>query len=167
LALHGLAGSNYRITRVANVSNNSHFGFNGGQHANALYRRLHRDDVPALPGLPILGNLLDFRRDRLALQDRAVKIAPLTGCLVHIPLYVTADADLAHRVLVDDAASYRKSAGLQYLQPLLGEGLLTSENPTHKRHRKLLAPAFAAPRGLRRDDGRGDDHADGELARRR
>jgi cytochrome P450 len=98
-------------------------------------------------GLPLIGNLLDFWRDRLALQDRATKVAPLTRVsLIHVPLYVTADADLAHRVLVEDAASYQKSAGLQYLMPLLGEGLLTSENPTHKRHRKLLAPAFAPKR---------------------
>ncbi len=103
--------------------------------------------VPALGGLPVLGNLLEFRRDRLALQDRATKVAPLARlALIHVPLYVTADADLAHRVLVEDAASYKKSAGLQFLIPLLGDGLLTSEDPTHKRHRKLLAPAFAPKR---------------------
>jgi len=103
--------------------------------------------VPALGGLPVIGNLLDFRRDRLALQDRATRLAPLARVsLVHVPLYVTADADLAHRVLVEDAGSYQKSAGLAFLMPLLGEGLLTSEDPTHKRHRKLLAPAFAPKR---------------------
>ncbi len=103
--------------------------------------------VPAIPGLPLLGNLLDFRKDRLALQDRAAAIGPIARLsLVHIPLYVVADADLAHRILVDDAASFKKSAGLQFLMPLLGEGLLTSEGATHKRHRKLLAPAFAPKR---------------------
>ena len=103
--------------------------------------------VPLLGGLPLIGNLLDFRRDRLALQDRAVKLAPLARVsLVHVPLYVTADADLAHKVLVEDAGSYKKSAGLAFLMPLLGDGLLTSEDPTHKRHRKLLAPAFAPKR---------------------
>ncbi len=103
--------------------------------------------VPALGGLPLIGNLLDFRRDRLALQDRAVKLAPLARVsLVHVPLYVTADADLAHKVLVSDTDAYKKSAGLAFLMPLLGEGLLTSEDPTHKRHRKLLAPAFAPKR---------------------
>src|SRR5690349_11583294 len=100
--------------------------------------------VPIIPGLPIVGNLLDFRRDRLALQDRAAKIGPIARLsLAHIPVYVVTCADLAHRVLVDDAASYKKSRGLQYLIPMLGEGLLTAEGATHKRHRKLLAPAFA------------------------
>ena len=103
--------------------------------------------VPAVPGLPVIGNLLDFRRDRLALQDRAARIGPIARLsLVHVPVYVVTCADLAHRVLVDDAASYKKSRGLQYLMPLLGEGLLTAEGATHKRHRKLLAPAFAPKR---------------------
>jgi cytochrome P450 len=103
--------------------------------------------VPAVPGLPVLGNLLAFRRDRLALQDEAVKVGPLARLsLVHIPLYVVTCAELAHRVLVDEASAYKKSAGLQFLMPLLGEGLLTAEGAPHKRHRKLLAPAFAPKR---------------------
>jgi cytochrome P450 len=103
--------------------------------------------VPAVPGLPVIGNLLEFRRDRLALQDKAMALGPI-ACLklVHIPFYVITDADLAHQVLVDDADAFKKSAGLQYLAPLLGEGLLTSEGATHKKHRKLLAPAFAPKR---------------------
>jgi len=103
--------------------------------------------IPPMPGLPVLGNLLDFRRDRLALQDRAARIGPIVRlALLHIPVYVVTDADLAHQILVDEAAAFRKSAGLQFLMPLLGEGLLTAEGATHKRHRKLLAPAFAPKR---------------------
>jgi cytochrome P450 len=103
--------------------------------------------IPAIPGLPVLGNLLAFRKDRLALQDRAIDVGPIARVqLVHIPLYIVTDADLAHRVLVDEAAAYKKSAALQFLIPLLGEGLLTAEGATHKRNRKLLAPAFAPKR---------------------
>ena len=103
--------------------------------------------IPAVPGLPVLGNLLEFRRDRLGLQDKAALVGPIARLsLVHVPFYVVTDAELARQVLVDDAASYKKSAGLQYLAPLLGEGLLTSEGATHKQHRKLLAPAFAPKR---------------------
>jgi len=46
-------------------------------------------------------------------------------------------------VLVDEAASFKKSAGLRFMEPLLGNGLLSAEFDVHKRHRKLLAPAFA------------------------
>jgi cytochrome P450 len=103
--------------------------------------------VPPVPGLPLLGNLLQFRRDRLGLQDEAARLGPIARLqLAHIPLYMLTDADLAHQVLVDQAASLKKSAGLNFLRPMLGDGLLLSEGSTHKRHRKLLAPAFAPKR---------------------
>ncbi len=103
--------------------------------------------VPALRGLPLIGNMLEFRRDRLALHDAAAEVGPVTRFqILHLPIYSITDADLAKEVLVDQAASFKKSAGLQFLAPLLGEGLLTSEGDVHKQHRKLLAPAFAPKR---------------------
>jgi cytochrome P450 len=103
--------------------------------------------VPPVPGLPWLGNLLAFRRDRLALQDQAARIGPIARVqLAHIPVYIVTDADIAKDVLVDRASAFKKSAGIQFLRPMLGDGLLLSEGPTHKRHRKLLAPAFAPKR---------------------
>ena len=103
--------------------------------------------IPGLPGLPVLGNLLDFRRDRLGLQDRAQRLGPIARLsLGPIPVYVISDADLAHAVFVEHAAVMKKSAGLKFMMPLLGDGLLTAEGGVHKRHRKLLAPAFAPKR---------------------
>ena len=106
------------------------------------------DAIPAVPGLPLLGNLLAFRRDQLALHDAAARLGPIARIsLGPIPVYIVTCADLAHDVLVDQAASFKKSAGIQFLRPLLGDGLLTAEGEPHRRHRKLLAPAFA-PRRL-------------------
>lgn len=103
--------------------------------------------VPPVPGLPLLGNLLQFRRDRLSLQEDAARIGPIARIqLAHVPLYMITDADLAHVVLTEQAASFKKSAGLNFLRPMLGDGLLLSEGATHRRHRKLLAPAFAPKR---------------------
>jgi len=103
--------------------------------------------IPRVPGLPLLGNLLQFRSDRLALQDLAARTGPIARLqLAHIPVYTVTDADLAHDVLATHADKFAKSEGLAMLRPLLGEGLLTAEGSTHRRHRKLLAPAFAPKR---------------------
>ena len=103
--------------------------------------------IPSVPGLPLIGNLLKFRNDRLGLQEDAARVGPIARVqLAQIPLYIITDADLAHELLVDRAASTTKSAGLEFLKPLLGDGLLTAEGTPHRRHRKLLAPAFAPKR---------------------
>ena len=106
------------------------------------------ESIPAVAGWPVLGNLVAFRRDRLALHDRAAHLAPIARIsLGHVPVYIVSCGDLAHDVLVEHAASFQKSAGIQLLRPLLGDGLLTAEGELHRAHRKLLAPAFA-PRRL-------------------
>lgn len=105
------------------------------------------ESIPALPGLPLLGNILEFRKDRLGLSDRAQRLGGIARLsMAHIPVYTITDADMAHQVFVTDADAFKKSAGLRFMKPLLGEGLLSAEFDVHKRHRKLLAPAFAPKR---------------------
>jgi cytochrome P450 len=106
------------------------------------------DAIPAVPGLPLVGNLLAFRKDRLALQEEAARLGPIARIsLGPQPVYILTCGELAREVLVDQAASFRKAAGMRFLRPLLGDGLLTAEGEPHRQHRKLLAPAFA-PRRL-------------------
>ena len=103
--------------------------------------------VPAVPGLPLFGNFLAFRRDRLALQDEAAKLGPIARIqLGPLPIYIVTDAELAHEVLATQADAFVKSTGIEFLEPMLGQGLLTAEGVDWKRHRKLLAPAFAPKR---------------------
>ena len=45
-------------------------------------------------------------------------------------------------ILVTNNRLFMKGRGLQRSKPLLGEGLLTSEDPTHLRQRRLMQPAF-------------------------
>lgn len=103
--------------------------------------------VPLLPGLPFLGNVLRFRSDRLKLHEEAANNAPISRVqLLHVPIYIVTDATAAKEILSDQAASFIKSGGIEQLEPVLGAGLLSSEGDVHKRHRKLLAPAFAPKR---------------------
>jgi cytochrome P450 len=117
--------------------------------------RSHYSDMHQLPplgrlaGLPLLGNLLDFRHRRLALLSRAAAAGDLTQIKMGpLPVYVASSAELAHAILVENEPAFVKSRGLGVLaRPLLGEGLLTSEHELHRRQRRLMGPAFA-PRRL-------------------
>ena len=96
--------------------------------------------------MPLIGNLFEFRNQRLALQQRLLRehgdlarfhIGP-------IPVYAVASAELAHQVLVENADAFVKSRGLgKIARPMLGDGLLTSEHELHRQQRKLIAPAFS------------------------
>jgi cytochrome P450 len=47
-----------------------------------------------------------------------------------------------HEVLIDKAASFGKDRTQKRMKILLGEGLITSDGETHKRARRIAAPAF-------------------------
>src|ERR1051325_1884062 len=102
--------------------------------------------IPSLPGLPILGNLLEAGRDRLSFLMRVnrecgdigqFRIGPRRIVQLNSPEYVQA-------VLVDnDYAFFEKSPVLRrYLRPVFGNGLLSIDSQFHKQRRKLVAPAF-------------------------
>jgi cytochrome P450 len=108
----------------------------------------NRDAIPTISGRPLLGSLLEFRRDRLALQRRLAGAGDLARFhLGPVRVHAVSSAALAHEVLVEKADAFIKSRGLHVIgRPLLGEGLLTSEHELHRRQRKLMAPAFAHKR---------------------
>lgn len=50
--------------------------------------------------------------------------------------------DYIREILVNQASAFVKERTLQRMKILLGEGLITSDDPIHMRQRKLAAPAF-------------------------
>ena len=100
----------------------------------------------ALKGAPLVGNLFEFRNQRLALQQRLLAECGDLG-LMHIgpvPVWAASSAELAHQILVEHADAFVKSRGLgKIARPMLGDGLLTSEHELHRQQRKLIAPAFS------------------------
>jgi cytochrome P450 len=99
-----------------------------------------------VPGLPVLGSLLDFRRDRFALQQRVARdygdVAELR--MGFFTVLMVSSPEVAHELLVEKADAFVKSAGLSiFARPLLGDGLLTSEREVHRRQRRMMAPVFA------------------------
>ena len=104
--------------------------------------------IATAPGLPLVGNLFDIRRDRLGLHMRCVMNADITKLkLAWRRAWVIGASPLAHQVLVEDADAFVKAPGLAaFGRPLLGRGLLTADGDDHRRQRKLMAPAFAPKR---------------------
>jgi len=85
-----------------------------------------------------------FRTDTLGvLQEMAAEF----GDIVYFklgpqPAYFLNHPDHVRDVLVTSNNSFMKGRALQRSKRLLGEGLLTSENPVHRRQRRLAQPAF-------------------------
>jgi len=107
-----------------------------------------RASVGELPGLPLVGNFLDFRRDRLDMQLRAVATADITRLrMLWRTVWCVGSHELAQQVLVDQEDAFIKGPALsEVARPLLGRGLLTAEKEPHRRQRKLMAPAFTPKR---------------------
>ena len=102
-------------------------------------------------------HVLAMRRDPLAFLTKLARdygdvarfrMGPVELHLLNRPEWI-------RDLLVTHAASFHKGRGLQRAKRLLGEGLLTSENPKHLRQRRMMQPAFHHQRiaGLRRSDG--------------
>jgi cytochrome P450 len=89
------------------------------------------------------GNVLDFRRDMLGFITRMAGYGDVSLFKVgQIPLYLVNHPDIIREVLVTQAKNFHKSLAFDRLKPLLGNGLLTSEDDFHLRQRRLAAPAF-------------------------
>ena len=56
--------------------------------------------------------------------------------------YFVTTPELVHEVLVTEGASFRKGAMFDKFRPYLGNGLILSNGPFHRRQRKLILPAF-------------------------
>ncbi len=93
---------------------------------------------------PIIGHLVAFRRRPLRFLTR---MAGEYGDFVHfrvanLRIYLLSHPDFIRDILVTRQHNFTKSRGLQRAKVLLGNGLLTSEDPLHVRQRRLVQPAF-------------------------
>ncbi len=99
---------------------------------------------PSVPGWPLLGNLPDYQRDPLALFERAFALHGDIATIHFGParvILLTHPDDIKH-VFQDNNANYHKSVIYGPLRPLLGNGLLLSEDDFWRRQRRLAQPAF-------------------------
>ena len=59
-----------------------------------------------------------------------------------VDVHLVSRPDWIRDVLVTHAHLFHKGRGLERAKRLLGEGLLTSEDPIHRRQRRMMQPAF-------------------------
>ena len=101
--------------------------------------------VPEPPATPVIGHVLQLRRDPLKfLLDAAEQHGDLVRLrLGRTPTYLITHPDDLRLVLKDQYKSFTKRTGLySVLQVYLGDGLLTSEGEPWLAHRKLIVPVF-------------------------
>jgi cytochrome P450 len=100
---------------------------------------------PGPKGMPLIGNLLEARRDPLRFVLRLAheygdiaryRLGIFTGFLINHPDYIRHVLQLNHRNYSKQNYTY------QMLKPVLGEGLLTSDGQHWLRERRLIQPAF-------------------------
>ncbi|MGI4788577.1 MAG: cytochrome P450 [Janthinobacterium lividum] len=99
---------------------------------------------PLMPQRFIGQALFAFRRDPIAYLRKA---AAEHGDIVRLPLtrqplFLVNHPDLIKDIFVTRQKQFKKGRGLERAKKLLGEGLLTSEDPYHLRQRRLIQPAF-------------------------
>jgi cytochrome P450 len=58
------------------------------------------------------------------------------------PIVFINDPDYIREILINQAGSFVKERTVRRMKVLIGEGLITSEDPVHKRQRRIVAPAF-------------------------
>jgi len=81
-----------------------------------------------LGGSAIKGHLDELAADNLALFERCAAIGGLVRFRVYwFQCHIVTDPDLAIQMLVDEAAAFKKTRGLQIARPTFGNGLVTSE----------------------------------------
>lgn len=111
-----------------------------------------RLSLPRLRGLPLLGNLLELRRDAVTFLERAGQRLGDIG-LFHVgrrPVVLITAPALARTVLVDDADAFEKGPAVRrFAGPLLGDGLISCATDDHPGRRQQIAPLLGPARMAR------------------
>lgn len=93
---------------------------------------------------PLVGNLVEFRRDKLAFFTRmAREFGDVAGFRIGPrPVALLSDPEMIEQVLATQQKNFVKHFVLNLLRPVLGQGLITSEGDLWLHQRRMIQPAF-------------------------
>ncbi len=95
-------------------------------------------------GLPLVGNLPNFSKDRLGLLQRMAREGDVVG--MHFgpfPAILFNKPEHVHSMLVEHAYDFDKGLAIHNtFRPVIGDGIFSSEGDFHRHQRKLMAPSF-------------------------
>jgi len=104
---------------------------------------------PFLPGLPVLGNALDFSRDANALLWRGYQeLGPIFSIrLVNKPAAVLVGPENLKFFFEQTDQTLSMEEVYQFLKPMFGEKIFFASGPeVYQQQRAIMLPAFAARR---------------------
>jgi cytochrome P450 len=110
-------------------------------------RRLR--DLPAAPGLPLVGNLFQMRPERMhqVLEAWAAQLgSPFTFRVLGRRMVVWTDVELMHAVLRERPHRFRRYSAIENVLSELGtNGVFSAEGAAWLPQRRLIVQALAAP----------------------
>ena len=104
-----------------------------------------KNSMPSIRGIPLIGNLIDFRYNRLSLLEKVSRecgdigkfqVGPTEVILLNAPKYI-------RKAFIEHAYSFRKPGAMAALvRPVIGNGLYINEGEGHIQQRKQITPIF-------------------------
>jgi cytochrome P450 len=77
------------------------------------------------------------------LERTARRYGPISSFrILNRRIYMVDDAELIKEILVTRQHSFERDAGAKLLRELVGDSVITREEPLHKERRRMLQPAF-------------------------
>ncbi len=109
-----------------------------------LSAQIKHKTIPFLKGLPILGNLPEFSRDRLGLLSAMATRGDVVGMhFGRIPAVLFNRPEDIQAILVEHAYDFDKGYLVHSIfRPAIGDSIFSSEGDFHRHQRKLMAPSF-------------------------
>src|SRR5579864_2460042 len=100
--------------------------------------------VPFIKGDPIVGNLLQFVRDRLGLLQRMANQGDVVGMRFgRVPAILFNRPEDIESILVEHADDFDKGDLIHHVfRPLVGDSIFSSEGDFHRRQRQLMDSSF-------------------------